>query len=199
MTATYLNLSAAEINSLRSNWGWSLAAGSLLSLIGLAAILHSVIATFVSLAALAWLMIFAGIALAVHGARTHKWSGFLLDLFGAVVVIAAGVMLLRRPLASVLAVTMVLALYFIISGIAETIGGFAGKYRTTAWAIVDGVISIALGVVLLASWPVSGIWFLGLAVGVKLLFLGAGLISLAMIARSISKERGEIEELRRTA
>ena len=82
MSSTLMNLSADEINTLRTNWGWSLAAGILVTIIGAAAMIHSVAATFVSLAALAWLMIFAGIALAVHGIRTHKWSGFLLDLFG---------------------------------------------------------------------------------------------------------------------
>src|SRR5215813_2855868 len=112
MNATQMYLSTDEMNSLGSNWGWSIGAGIVLSLIGILAIVHSVAATFVSLATLAWLMIFAGIALAIHGARTRRWSGFLLDLFGAAVVISSAILLLRNPLSSVLAVTMVLALYF---------------------------------------------------------------------------------------
>ena len=204
MAATYMNLSAMnlsadEMNSLRSNWRWSLAAGILVGLIGVVAIIHSVAATFVSLVTLAWLMIFAGITLAVHGFRNHKWSGFLLDLFGAAVIIATAILLVRSPLTSVLAVTVVLALYFIVSGIAETIGGFAGRYRSTGWAVFDGVISILLGAALLATWPTSGIWFLGFAVGVKLLFLGGGLVGLAMAARSLPKEGGASGEVSRAA
>jgi len=199
MTATEMNLTVDEMNSLRSNWGWSLAAGILVALVGIVAIVHSVVATFVSLVTLAWLMIVAGIALVVHGIRTHKWTGFLLDLFGAAVIITTAILLLRNPLASVLAVTMMLAVYFIVSGIAETVGGFAGKYRSTGWAVFDGLISILLGGILLASWPVSGIWFLGFALGVKLLFLGTGLSTLAMAVRSLPKERGELDELRRAA
>lgn len=196
---TLMNLSADEIDTLRSNWGWSLVAGILVTIIGAVAIVHSVAATFVSLAALAWLMIFAGSALAVHGIRTRKWSGFLLDLFGAAMIITAAIVLLKNPVNGVLAVTMMLAVYFIVSGISEMIGGFAGKYRSTGWARFDGVISIILGGFLLASWPVSGLWFLGFAVGVKLFFLGCGLSGLAMAAHSLGKEGADHTETRRAA
>ena len=199
MSATLMNLSADEINTLRTNWGWSLAAGILVTIIGAVAMIHSVTATFVSLATLAWLMIFAGIALAVHGIRTHKWSGFLLDLFGGAMIITAAIVLLRNPVAGVLAVTMMLAVYFIVSGIGETIGGFAGRYRSTGWALFDGVISIILGGILLASWPVSGLWFLGFAVGLKLFFLGCGLSGLAMSAHSLDVERADYTETKRAA
>jgi uncharacterized membrane protein HdeD (DUF308 family) len=198
MIAKDMNLSVVEINSLRSNWGWSLASGIALALIGLAAIIHSVTATLISLVALAWLMIFGGVALFVHGVRTRKWSGFLLDLFGAAMVVSIGILLLRNPLASVLEVTLLLGIYLIISGLAVTVGGFAGKYRSRGWAVFDGVISIILGAMLLASWPVSGLWFLGFAFGVKLLFMGTGLAALAIAAHSAPEERSA-PDLRRAA
>jgi uncharacterized membrane protein HdeD (DUF308 family) len=144
-------------------------------------------------------MIFAGIALAVNGIRTRKWSGFLLDLFGAAMIVTAAIVLLNNPVAGVLAVTMMLAVYFIVSGIGETIGGFAGRYRSTGWAVFDGVISILLGLMLLASWPSSGLWFVGFAVGVKLFFLGCGLCALAMSAHSLDVERTDYIEPRRAA
>ena len=86
----------------------------------------------------------------------------------------------------------------IISGLAVTVGGFAGKYRSKGWAVFDGVISIVLGAILLASWPASGLWFLGFAFGVKLLFMGTGLAALAITARSVPEEHGA-SELRRAA
>ena len=199
MSSTLMNLSADEINTLRTNWGWSLALGILVTITGAAAMIHSVAATFVSLTALAWLMILAGIALAVHGIRTRKWSGFLLDLLGAAMIITAAIVLLRNPVSGVLAVTMMLAAYFIVSGIGETFGGFAGRYRSTGWALFDGVISLILGGILLASWPVSGLWFLGFAVGIKLFFLGCGLSGLAMSAHSLDVERADDTETKRAA
>ena len=199
MSATNISLSNDEMRTLGSNWGWSLTAGIIAMLAGVIAIVYSVSATFLSLAVLASLMIVSGIALVVHGVRTRQWSGFLLDLFGAAVIIAAAVLMIRSPVASVLSVTMFLALYFIVSGIAETIGGFAGTYRSTGWAVFDGLISILLGGLLLASWPTSGLWFLGFAVGVKLLLMGGGLTSLAMAARRRYNERGGISEIRRAA
>src|SRR5262245_20268259 len=197
MSTVLPNLTSNDVSSLRSKWGLSLAIGIVLVIAGVVAMIDSVTATFASLFALAAIMIVAAIALAVHGFSNYKWSGFLLDLLGAATIFAAAILMLSRPVSSVLVVTMVLALWFIISGFAQTIGGFAGRYRSSGWAVAGGLISIALGVMLLASWPTSALWFLGFAVGVNLLFTGGGLIRLAMIVRNMYEDVQNVRELRR--
>jgi uncharacterized membrane protein HdeD (DUF308 family) len=43
-----------------------------------------------------------------------------------------------------------------------------------------------LGILVLAQWPVSGLWVIGLFVGIELVFYGVAWIALALDLRSMA-------------
>ncbi len=61
------------------------------------------------------------------------------------------------------------------------------KFEHWRWAVFDGVITLALGILLWAQWPVAGLWFLGLALGVSLVLRGWSYIMVAMAVKQLPR------------
>jgi uncharacterized membrane protein HdeD (DUF308 family) len=50
----------------------------------------------------------------------------------------------------------------------------------------DGIITFVLGMLVLAQWPASGLWVIGLFIGIDLIFYGAAWMALALGLRASS-------------
>jgi uncharacterized membrane protein HdeD (DUF308 family) len=61
------------------------------------------------------------------------------------------------------------------------------KFPRWGWSVFSGIVSLILGILLLAQMPVSSIWFIGFAIGVDLIFDGASLIGIATAVHSLPK------------
>ena len=68
----------------------------------------------------------------------------------------------------------------------RAIGAASLRFPRWGWTAASGLIAVLLGLTLLAQLPASSLWFLGLAVGIDLLFEGTGLIALGSALRARS-------------
>ena len=166
----------AGIEEVGNSWGWFIALGILLMLLGGICIIGDVTATFATVLVFGWLLLISGIVALVHAFGTRNWSGFLLYLLSALFRGFTGYLLIRYPLAGAASLTLVLASFFVVNGIFRAIAAGMLKFPRWGWAVFSGVVSVALGVALLAQMPVSSIWFIGFAIGVDLIFDGASLV-----------------------
>lgn len=125
-------------------------------------------------------------ALFAGGVESRLWQ----FVFGGVALVTGGV-LLRYPIEGLQALTLVIAGFFVIGGIAKLVGAWqigprqrraAGlrPIRGWGWLALSGAVSLALGVFLFAGLPVTSTWALGLIVGIDLMFLGLSEIAVAM-------------------
>ena len=167
---------AAGIEEIRSSWGWFLALGILFILLGAACVIGNVSATFATVLVFGWMLLVSGIFGLVHAFGTHNWQGFLLSLLSALFRGFTGYLLIRYPLAGAVSLTLILASFFIVAGLFRAIGAGMLKFPRWGWAVFSGIVSVALGVILLAQMPVSSIWFIGFAIGVDLICDGASLV-----------------------
>ena len=175
--ATY-NPLIAGVEEIRRSWGWFLALGILLMILGMACITFDVTATFATVLVFGWLLLIGGIFALVH-AFTRNWSGFFLYLLSALFRGFTGYLLVRYPLVGAESLTLVLASFFIVGGLFRAIGSAMTKFPRWGWAVFSGVVSVVMGVMLLAQMPISGIWFIGFAIGVDLVFDGVAMIGFA--------------------
>ncbi len=166
-------------NEVRAEWGWFLGLGSVLVLLGAICMIGSVTATLVTVIAVGWLLLLSGVVTMVHAFGTRTWGGFLLSLLSALLRGFTGYLLVRYPIAGEIGLTLVLALLFLVGGLFRAIGASTLQLPRWKWSVFSGLVSVALGIMLLAQMPVSGIWFIGFAVGVDLLLDGATLIKIA--------------------
>ena len=80
--------------------------------------------------------------------------------------------------------TMLMAVFFLVSGLFQFIGSIWVLLPGWGWQAVDGIIAIVLGLLVLAQWPTSGLWVIGLFIGIDLIFYGAAWIALALGLRA---------------
>lgn len=176
---------AAGIEEVRSPWGWFLALGILFILLGAVCVIGNVSATFATVLVFGWMLLFSGIFGLVHAFRTHTSQAFLLSLLSALFRGMIGFLLIRYPLAGATTLTLILASFFIVTGLFRAIGAGTLKLPRWGWSVFSGIVSLVLGIMLLAQMPVSSVWFIGFAVGVDLICDGASLIGFATAVHNL--------------
>ena len=110
-------------------------------------------------------------------------KGALVFLFGGLGIVA-GAMLLLRPGQGLGALTLVLCVYFVAAGIVDIVVALRIRPQEGwGWALFSGVVSVALAALILAGWPVTGTWAVGVYVGIRLLLHGWMLMALGVTGR----------------
>jgi uncharacterized membrane protein HdeD (DUF308 family) len=170
----------------RSFRGWVTFAGIVLLATGVAAILHDVTATKVSVIAIGSLLTLAGVAQIIQSFYVRSWSGFFLYLLDGIIRTAVGVLLVLYPQAGAQALTLVLSVYLMVGGVFKAIACGMLTIPGWGWSVVSGLISFVLGVVLAVQGPQVSIWFLGFAVGVNLVLDGWALLMFAAATKKLA-------------
>jgi uncharacterized membrane protein HdeD (DUF308 family) len=181
----YEGMPASIAGELRRNWGWLLALGVLLLALGIVALVDSVVATVTSALLFGWILLAAGIVEGVQ-AFWHRGGGhLLLHALNAVLAIVVGFMLLRNPLAGAIVMTLLLAVYFVVAGAFRIVAGCGVHAPGRGWVILNGVVTLVLGVLIWAQWPASGLWVIGLFIGIDLIVAGWSQVMTAMAVRGL--------------
>jgi uncharacterized membrane protein HdeD (DUF308 family) len=135
---------------------------------------------------LGWVIILAGF---MHFAYAFAASGagsFLWRVLVAVVYIVGGSYLLLNAPFTLGALTMAVAVIFIMEGIFQIVAYFpARKLPGTGWLVFDGIVSIALGALIAYQWPASSTWAIGTLVGANLLFSGFSRLFYSTAAKKV--------------
>ena len=179
----------AGMEEVRGSWGWFLALGILLTLLGVACIAFDVTATFTTVLVFGWMLLIGGIFALVQAFTTGTWSGFFIYLLSALLRGVTGYLLIRYPHIGAESLTIVLASFFIVGGLFRAIGFAMAKFPRWGWAVFSGIVSVVLGVMLLVEFPTSSIWFIGFAIGVDLVFDGVAVSSFATAIHSLPNLR----------
>lgn len=175
-----------SLEDLRHRWGWFLALGILLVLLGTFALFFVPAATVATVMVFGWFMVISGIIETVHAFRIRRWGGFFLHLIGGILGVAIGLIVVFHPLAGALAWTLLFASFFTVIGLFRLITAARLRYDRWGWAAFDGAVTLALGIMLLLGFPWSGLWFLGLALGISMILRGWSYVMLAFAMRELA-------------
>ncbi|HEY6290157.1 MAG TPA: HdeD family acid-resistance protein [Terriglobia bacterium] len=181
-----LNVFRTGLHELRRNWGWILALGIALIVLGMIAIGDVVFFTVVSVIFLGWVLVFGGIVEAVQAFRHRKGGSFFLHLLSSVLAVVVGFLLLENPQAGALVLTLMLAVYFIAGGIFRIFAALTMRLPTWGWMVFNGLVTLALGILVLAHWPSSALWIIGLFIGIDLIVTGWTRVMLALAVRKLA-------------
>lgn len=172
---------------LRSHAGVFLGLGLALVALGSLAIYSVVYATFASVIFFGWLLVFSGFIQFGHALYARQWSGFLLQLLLGIFALVAGALILYRPTAGALSLTLLLSFLFITQGVIRIVLALTRRFEHWQWVLVSGVLTLILGILILKQWPYSGLYVIGLFVGIDLIFNGWALIMLSFNAKKLTK------------
>ena len=178
---------AAGVNEIRSYWGRFTALGIVFVTLGLFCIFYSGIATTATVLVLGWMLLLSGIVSLIQAFWIRNWSGFFLFFLDALLRGVLGYMLLRHPLAGAAGVTLLLGSLFVVGGLFRMVGASLLKFPSWGWAVLSGIVSLVLGVMVLAYMPVMSVFFLGIVVGANLVTDGIAFVALGTQLHSIPK------------
>jgi uncharacterized membrane protein HdeD (DUF308 family) len=178
--------SASGLEPLRAKSGWIIALGIVYVIAGFVALGSVVFATVVTVFVVGIMMLIAGAAEVINAFQIKTWGKFLLWLLLGVLYIVAGFVTFENPLLAAAVLTLVLGFSLVASGIMRIALAFSMKEGMPwLWVAFSGVITLLLGLVILAHWPVSGLYILGLFLGIDLIFAGASWIGVGFGLRRI--------------
>jgi uncharacterized membrane protein HdeD (DUF308 family) len=180
---------AAGLDRIHDSWGWFIALGIALIVLGGVCILGDVTATLATVLAFGWLLIVGAVVALIQAFQVRTWSGFFLFFLSALLRGFTGYLLVRYPLAGEYGLTLLLASFFIVGGVFRAIGASALYFPQWGWAVFSGIVSVALGVMLLTQLPISSVWFIGMAIGIDFIFDGGWLIALGAALRAVPSGR----------
>jgi uncharacterized membrane protein HdeD (DUF308 family) len=180
---------ATGLDKIHDSWGWFIALGIALIVLGGVCIFGDVTATLATVLAFGWLLIVGAVVALIQAFQVRTWSGFFLFFLSAVLRGFTGYLLVRYPIAGEYGVTLVLASLFIVGGVFRAIGAGALQFPRWGWAVFSGIVSVALGVMLLTQLPTSSLWFIGMAIGIDFIFDGGSFVALGAALRGVPSGR----------
>lgn len=175
----------SEIDYLHHSWGWLLALGIVLIVLGIIALAFIPAATLASVLVLGWLMVFSGVVEAIYAVRARRWGGVFLHMIAAVLGVLVGLLVVTHPVAGALAWTMLFAAFLTVIGLFRTVAAIQFRFQSWGWAVFDGIVTLVLGILLWAEWPFSALWFLGFALGIALILRGWTTVMFALGIRTL--------------
>jgi uncharacterized membrane protein HdeD (DUF308 family) len=179
----------AGVEPLRAKCGWIVALGVVYVVAGLVALSSVVLATVVSVFIVGIMMIVVGVAEVINAFQFKSWGKFVLWIVLGLLYIVAGVVTFQNPLLAAALLTLMLGVALVASGIMRIILAFSMKEGMPwMWVVLSGVITLLLGVIILAKWPVASLYILGLFLGIDLVFAGVGWIFVGLGLKSRAVE-----------
>jgi uncharacterized membrane protein HdeD (DUF308 family) len=181
MTSIQATQNSPGIQALRAKWGWIVALGAIYVIVGIIALGSVVMATAASVLVVGIMMVIAGVAEIINAFQMKNWGKFVLWLLLGALYVGAGLITFSNPLLAAAVLTLLLGAALIVSGIMRIILAFGMRSEAPwIWVVLSGIITLILGLMILARWPVSSLYVLGIFLGIDLLFAGAGWIGVGL-------------------
>jgi uncharacterized membrane protein HdeD (DUF308 family) len=158
--------------------------GVLLVILGVVAIGSPFLAAVAVSLVVAWLILLAGVVHVMLAIRAHGAGSMIWKLLVGLAYLFFGAYLLMHPALGVASLTLLLAVLFLIEGILDIVLFF--RLRSlggSLWLLVDGIITLLLGLMIYVRWPSSSAWALGTLVGVSMIVSGVARVMLSLTLR----------------
>jgi uncharacterized membrane protein HdeD (DUF308 family) len=170
--------------TLLSKWGWFLALGVVLTLGGVIAVALPAISTFAASTVLGLALVLAGVFKIVQSLQVKEWSGFIWQELTGAVEVVGGILIYLNPLKGALAITLLIALVFLVHGILQLalairVRGQDGWH----WFVVSGLVALIASAVLTLKLPYTSVYTPGTVAGISLLVAGIAYVAIALAMR----------------
>jgi uncharacterized membrane protein HdeD (DUF308 family) len=174
----------SSVETIRHASTLSILWGVVLIVFGVFAVGSPFIAAVAVSIAVAWLIVLAGIVHLMLAFHAHRGGRLVWKLLVGIAYVFAGVYLILHPLLGIASLTLVLAALFLIEGISDVILFFNMRsLRGSSWVLVDGTVTLLLGLMIFVHWPSSSLWALGILVGVSMIVSGVTRVMLSLAVR----------------
>jgi uncharacterized membrane protein HdeD (DUF308 family) len=173
---------------LARTWKALMAIGVLAIFIGCVAILVPAVASVGTAIFIGWVLLIVGAFLVAAAFSAVSVGTLLLRLLWAALTVIVGLWLIVEPHNGTLTLTLVLGLYFLFMGLTRIAVAFLNRGQPNAGLLgLSGIAGLLVGILVLAKFPSSADWAIGLLVGIDLIFAGWTLTAIALVGKDLSR------------
>lgn len=176
-----------ELHPLRDKWWCFLMLGIAMIVLGTICVVDPLIPSLASVVVLGFMLIAAGISQVVSSFWAGKWSGMLFHMLIGVLYAVVGFMIIDSPVFNMMMLTWVIAIFLIVSGVFRIAAALAVRFQDWGWALLNGGVTLLLGIIIKRQMPEAALWVIGLFIGIELIFNGWAWVMLALGLRAAAK------------
>lgn len=175
------------LEGLRAGRTFLIIMGIALIILGMLAIGSSFIATLATVLVFGVMLLVGAVFQFVTAFWARHWRGFFLHMIASVLYLIAGLFMIQDPLQAALGLTILVAVCLLVGGFMRIIMSVFERFEGWGWVLVNGLISTLLGVAIWKQWPLSGLWVIGLFVGIEMLFSGLSWLMLGLALGRVAR------------
>jgi uncharacterized membrane protein HdeD (DUF308 family) len=179
--------SSHELHSLRNQWWCFLLLGVALLVVGSLCIIDPLIPSLASVVFLGFALMAAGIVQIVSAFWAGKWSGMLIHILIGVLYAVVGYMIVDAPVINMVIITKFIAIFLIVSGAFRIVSALVARFQDWGWALLNGGITLLLGIIINRQLPEAALWVIGLFIGIEMVFNGWAWVMLAFGLKAVAK------------
>ena len=178
-------------SSLCKRWNSFLLTGFFLVILGTIALSSVFWTTMATVLFFGALLVAAGLANMFHSFWAAEWKGFFAQLIVGILSAVVGWFILTNPTIGAASITLLLAVFFVAAGLFKVAGALLLRVEKWGWMLVSGLVTLCLGLLILAQWPSSALWVLGLFIAIDLIVSGWTNIMFSLTVRKACRMREE--------
>lgn len=172
---------------MRDSWPLLLGMGVALILLGVVVINEPFVFTSAVIQVMGVLLVVGGVLQVAGSFWGRHWRGFFLHMLAGVCYLIVGLFMIGRTDEAAAAFTLLAAGVLVVGGLFRILLAAFHRFEGWPWVLLNGVVSLILGVAIWRHWPSSGEWVIGLFFGIEMLFGGLSWVMLALALRSLPK------------
>jgi uncharacterized membrane protein HdeD (DUF308 family) len=175
-----------ELRPMCKEWIWFLLLGIGMILLGVTAVVMAPLVTLALAKVFGIILIVAGIVQTATAFFSPRWSGLLMQLLLGILYVVVGVLVADSPEEVANAFALLMAAFFIVSGIFRIVASLHVRHPNWGWTLLSGFVSLLLGLVVWIHWPATTV-LIGVFVGVEIVFNGWAWVMFAFMLRALNK------------
>jgi uncharacterized membrane protein HdeD (DUF308 family) len=184
-------MSTNEKLELPIKWGWLLALGMVMAIVGTLGLFLASYLTLASVIIFGAFALIGGSLQLWHGvtAKEVGWSGRALHLLVALAYLVFGGILLWDPVSGSISLTLIIAVFLFVLGVSRWVYAWRCRRRGWHWGLIffGGLMDLFLAAIIIYGWPTTAFWVIGLFVAIEMLFNGWWLVAIALSVRTVSR------------
>jgi uncharacterized membrane protein HdeD (DUF308 family) len=174
-----------ELQALHQQWWCFLLLGVSLVVLGTFCIADPLMGSLASVLFLGFVILAGGITQVVSSFWAGKWSGMLFHMLIGVLYCVVGYMIIDAPVVNMVVITKLIAIFLIVVGVFRIVTALVTRFHDWGWVLLNGAITLLMGLIINKQLPEAGLWFIGLVVGIEMMFNGWAWIMLSLGLRRV--------------
>ena len=178
------------LGELQEKWGWLLVFGIIFLVLGIIGLGMTFFLTKIVALYVGFLILIGGVSQLYLAFSTKGWKGSILNILIGILYIIVGIEIIANPVLASVVLTLLLAITILVIGVVRIILALQLRpLENWIWTLIGGLITVLLGIMILAKWPASGLWVIGLFIAIEMIVNGWSLITVALAAKQQNNQK----------